>query len=231
MLDCHIIKKRSDYTVTVGFRMDRQRLAIFGPSGSGKSTVLSCLAGIEDPDFGHIHHRGEAWFPPSQAIHKRSIGYLRQKEPLFPHLRVAENVLFALTHAAREQQSAWIEEIRDRLDLKTLWRSRPGALSGGQARRVALARTLCRRPALVLLDEPFAGLDRPLARELGAVLKDWQERLQFTLLVVDHDPEGLERLCPHVIALEQGRVIQQGSWRELGDKPATPSLRALLDPL
>ncbi|MHB8253745.1 MAG: ATP-binding cassette domain-containing protein [Acidiferrobacter sp.] len=229
MLDCHIIKTRPGFTVTVQFTVGASRLALFGPSGSGKSTILSCLAGLETPDSGHIRCGGQTWFPPPSPLHRRSIGYLTQKERLFPHLSVAENILFALDRSARQQQLSWIHEIRTRLNLDGLWKARAGQLSGGQARRVALARTLCRKPALVLLDEPFAGLDRPLVRELASVLKDWQQQLGFTLLAVDHDPLVLETLCPDVIALEQGRMIQRGTWTELANRPATPILRALLD--
>jgi len=229
MLDCHIVKARLDFTVTVRFTVGSSRLALFGPSGSGKSTILSCLAGLETPDSGHIQCGGQTWFPPAMALHRRSIGYLTQKERLFPHLSVAENVLFALNSTARQEQQPWISEICDRLALGSLWGVRAGELSGGQIRRVALARTLCRKPALVLLDEPFAGLDRPLVRELAAVLKDWQVKLGFTLLAVDHDPLVLETLCPDVIALEQGQMVQRGSWAELTNRPASPVLRALLD--
>jgi len=229
MLDCHIVKARSGFTVTVQFSVGSSRLALFGPSGSGKSTILSCLAGIETPDDGYIKCGGQTWFPPAIALHRRSVGYLTQKERLFPHLSVGENVLFALNGVARQEQSAWIQEVCDRLALGSLWEARASELSGGQARRVALARTLCRKPALVLLDEPFAGLDRPLVRELAGVLKDWQRELGFTLLAVDHDPLVLETLCPDVIAVEQGQMIQRGSWDQLADRPASPVLRALLD--
>lgn len=229
MLDCRIHKARRAYDVNVEFIADAERVALFGPSGSGKSTVLSCLAGLETPDIGHIRYDGRTWFPPPLALHLRSVGYLNQREALFPHLSVADNVQFSLDAAGRVRERAWIDEIRARLNLATLWHARPHQLSGGQARRVALARTLCRRPRLVLLDEPFTGLDRPLMRELAAILQEWQERLHFTLLAVDHDPLILEALCPRVIALEEGRVVQRGDWSELARAPATPTLRALLD--
>lgn len=229
MLDCSLIKARRDFAISVEFSVGASRLGLFGPSGSGKSTLLSCLAGLETPDSGQIRWNGQPWFPPPLPLHQRSLGYLTQKERLFPHLSVAENVLFALDGAARRQEEAWIQEIRGRLGLEALWRRRPHELSGGQTRRVALARALCRKPELVLLDEPFAGLDRPLVRELTAVITLWQEELGFTLLAVDHDPLVLEALCPDVIAIERGQVIQRGRWEELARRPASPTLQALLD--
>lgn len=230
MLDLSIVKARGAFTVRVDLTLGPSRLGIFGPSASGKSTVLACLAGLETPDSGHIRWDGQSWFPPPLALHARSLGYLSQKERLFPHLSVSENILFALNNTARHKDRAWIGEIRERLDLSPLWKAYPEHLSGGQARRVALARALCRKPGIVLLDEPFTGLDRPLIRDLVAVLKDWQEQLGFTLLAVDHDPQILAALCPEVVALERGQIVQRGLWAELADHPATPTLRALLDP-
>lgn len=229
MLDCSIIKARRDFAISVEFSVGPSRLGLFGPSGSGKSTLLSCLAGLETPDSGQIHWNGQSWFPPPLPLHQRSLGYLTQKERLFPQLSVAENVLFALNATARRQEEAWVQEIRNRLGLEALWERRPHELSGGQTRRVALARALCRKPELVLLDEPFAGLDRPLVRELTAVITLWQKELGFTLLAVDHDPLVLEALCPDVIVIERGQVIQRGQWQELARQPASPTLQALLD--
>ena len=138
-------------------------------------------------------------------------------------------MLFALRDKRQGANGPWVSELRERLHLDPLWHSRPHQLSGGQARRVALARTLARQPGLVLLDEPFTGLDRPLVRELTNTLKTWQERLGFTLIAVDHDPLMLQDLCPTVIAMDEGRVIQQGSWTDLRHAPANDRLRALLD--
>lgn len=229
MLDLRLVKARPRYTVRVDFILGPSRLAIFGPSGSGKSTVLSCLAGLETPDAGHIRWNEQSWFPPPLALHARLVGYVSQQERLFPHLSVSENVLFALSHAARDKEHAWIREMRERLDLDPLWKEHPEHLSGGQARRVALARALCRKPGLVLLDEPFTGLDRPVTRDLVAVLKAWQQQLGFTLIAVDHDPQILAALCPEVIALEQGQIVQRGLWADLAERPATPAVRDLLD--
>lgn len=229
MLECSIVKARRDFTVDVEFSVGSTRLGLFGPSGSGKSTLLSCLAGLETPDSGHIRWRGQSWFPPPLPVHRRSLGYLTQKDRLFPHLSVAENILFALDAKARRSQDSWVQEIQGRLGLAGLWDRPPRELSGGQTRRVAVARALCRRPELVLLDEPFAGLDRPLARELTGVLTLWQKELGFTLLAVDHDPAVLKSLCPDVIVIEHGCVVRRGSWQDLAAEQAGPTGPALLD--
>jgi ABC-type sulfate/molybdate transport systems ATPase subunit len=150
---------------------------------------------------------------------------------LFPHLRVGENVRFGLTNDKREGSEEWIAELRDRLGLGPIWTAPAIAISGGQARRVALARMLARKPRLVLLDEPFAGLDRHLVRELLPAIVDWQQRLGFMMLVVDHRAEILERLCPRAIVIESGRAVQEATWAELKAHPATPILAQLIAPL
>jgi iron(III) transport system ATP-binding protein len=170
-------------------------------------------------------------YPPPRPLHERSVGYLTQDANIFPHLRVSENVRFGLTNGARSQTDAWITELRERLALEPIWNQAAHTISGGQARRVALARMLARKPALVLLDEPFTGLDRHLVRELLTTLAEWQRRLRFTMLVVDHEAEILERLCDRAIVLEEGLVVQDARWEELHARPATPLLAQLLAPL
>lgn len=229
MLSCDIHKTRAAFTVAVQFTANAERLALFGPSGCGKSTILSCIAGIEAPDAGYVRCGDQTWYPPSTPLHQRAVGYVTQKERLFPHLSVAENVLFALPLNDRQRHKKWVDEIKVRLSLSAFWDARAHELSGGQARRVAIGRALARRPPLVLLDEPFAGLDRPLVKELIQVLKEWQEEWQFILLAVDHDPLALEALCPHVIALEEGRIIQKSTWTLLAQHPPSPTFRGLLD--
>jgi molybdate transport system ATP-binding protein len=229
MLDAHIVKTRRAFTVDVRFRLrPGERLGLFGASGAGKSTVMSCLAGIETPDAGKISLGGLRLFPPNLTLHRRPIAYLTQSDWLFPHLSVAENVCFGLRDRECNGAKKWIDELAMRLDLARLWNERVSHISGGQARRVALARMLARRPPLILLDEPFAALDRATMNELIAALLEWHLALGFTLIAVDHRPEILDKFCPRAAVIEAGQIVQEGSWSSLAAAPATPLLARLL---
>jgi molybdate transport system ATP-binding protein len=229
MLEAHIVKVRRSFTVDVRLRLDRgERLALFGASGAGKSTVLSCLAGIESPDAGEIWFGNLLFFPPALPLHRRPLAYMTQSDLLFPHLTVAENVCFGLQNHERDRAKKWVEELKARFDLGPLWHESARRISGGQARRVALARMLARRPPLVLLDEPFTALERPVVNELTDALIEWQATIGFTLVAVDHRPEMLERLCGRVAVIESGRIVQEGSWATLKETPTTVLTARLL---
>ena len=229
MLDAHIVKARREFTVDVSLRLEPgAQLGIFGASGEGKSTILSCIAGLETPDAGLIRLDDRVLFPPSLPLHHRPIAYLTQRDRLFPQLTVGDNVCFGLGKQERIVQRAWLEELTATLGLGPLWNVAARHISGGQARRVALARMLARRPPLVLLDEPFAGLDRDVVRDLVQALLAWRAKLGFTLMVVDHQAEILERLGPRAVVIHRGRIIQQGTWDALRRAPATPLLERLL---
>jgi ABC-type sulfate/molybdate transport systems ATPase subunit len=229
VLDVRIVKARAQLTVDVAFTLrSGETCGLFGISGAGKSTILSCIAGVEEPDRGSVDLGGVRLFPPPLPLEQRRIGYLTQEAHLFPHLNVARNVCFGVRGAAAE---GWLAELRDRLELGPIWTQPVRAISGGQARRVALARMLARRPDVVLLDEPFAGLDRSLVRDLLAALAGWQQQLGFTLVVVDHDADILARATSRVLAIETGRIVQDTGWDALRAAPATPVLAALLAPL
>jgi ABC-type sulfate/molybdate transport systems ATPase subunit len=235
MLKAHIIKKRRELRVDVELELEAgSAVGLFGASGAGKSTVLACIAGIEEPDDGFVMLNGLQLFPPSLPLHRRPLGYLTQEPGLFPHLSVSENILFGITRAAAatDGHRQWIATLRNRLQLDALWHAPASLISGGQARRVALARMLARKPPLVLLDEPFAGLDRQLVRELIDDLIFWSRQIGFSMIAVDHQAEVLKRLCPErAVVLEQGRIVQRGSWNQLYGAPATPLLGSLLAPL
>ncbi len=235
MLKAHIVKKRRELSVDVQLNLDQGcSLGLFGASGAGKSTVLACIAGIEEPDEGYVEVKDLKFFPPSLPLYKRPIGYLTQEPGLFPHLSVSKNISFGIPNdpASEREQVEWITTLRDRLQLAPVWNAPASLISGGQARRVSLARMLARKPPLILLDEPFAGLDRQLVRELIDDLVLWSQMTGFSMIAVDHQAEVLRRLCPQqAVVLEQGRIVQQGSWEELCRAPATPLLHSLLAPL
>src|SRR6478609_1012599 len=235
MLKAHIIKKRRDLQVNVAIELQAgSALGLFGASGVGKSTVLACIAGIEEPDDGFVQLNGLQLFPPPLPLHRRPLGYMTQEPGLFPHLSVSENIHFGIPRilAATAEQQRWIATLRDRLQLAPLWHAPASLISGGQARRVALARMLARKPPLVLLDEPFAGLDRQLVRELIDDLIFWGRQIGFGMIAVDHQAEVLQRLCPQqAVVIEQGKIVQRGNWCELHNAPATPLLQSLLSPL
>lgn len=230
MLSAYIVKARRAFTINVRVQLRLgERLGLFGASGAGKSTVLSCVAGIETPDAGEITFGDLRFFPPSIPLYRRPLAYLTQSNWLFPHLTVEENVCFGLRNNDRAAAKKWIEELTERLDLGPLWNESAKQISGGQARRVALARMLARRPPLVLLDEPFTALDRPAMNDLVAAIGEWQTALGFAMIVVDHRSEILEKLCPCAAVIEAGRIVQQGSWTQLRAAPTTPLLAKLLD--
>jgi ABC-type sulfate/molybdate transport systems ATPase subunit len=229
MLDAHIVKARRTFTVDVRIQLQpAERLGLFGASGAGKSTILSCLAGIETPDAGEIVFGDHRLFPVGLPLYQRPLAYLTQSDWLFPHLSVADNVCFGIKNRKSDGTKEWVEELAKRLDLTSLWNESARQISGGQARRVALARMLARRPQLVLLDEPFTAIDRPTMNDLICALLEWQAALGFTLIAVDHRAEILEKLGTRVAAIESGRIVQEGSWSVLTAAPATPLLARLL---
>ncbi len=206
-------------------------LALFGASGSGKSTILSCIAGIEQPDGGFIRLDETPFFPPPLPLHLRRAGYLTQDPHLFPHLTVEQNIAFGLKGQLNHQEQSWLVRLRDSLGISDIWNAPAAQISGGQARRVAVARMLARRPPLVLLDEPFTGLDRQLVRELIDALAIWRSQIGFIMIVVDHESEILERLCSCVAVIRQGHIIQEGTWRDVRSAPVDSALENLLKPL
>jgi ABC-type sulfate/molybdate transport systems ATPase subunit/ABC-type sulfate transport system permease component len=197
-----------------------RRLALLGPSGAGKSLTLRLLAGTApgraDIRLGDLALGG-------LPAERRGVGYLPQASALMPRLTVREQVAFAVGADPR-LASQWLE----RLGLGGLEDRLPAQLSGGQQRRVALARALARRPALLLMDEPFGALDAPVRARLRRELRRLQRESDLTTVLVTHDPEEAALLADDVIVLDQGRALQQGPVAAVLAHPVSPRVAALV---
>lgn len=187
-----------------------QLVAILGASGSGKTTLLRLICGFDRPDAGTITLDGQLVAGPRVhvAAERRQIGYVAQEGALFPHLSVAENIVFGLPRAARRARTR-VGELLDLVGLPADFADRPPqALSGGEQQRVALARALALAPKLVLLDEPFSALDAALRAETRSSVTAALARAGATALLVTHDQAEALSVGDQVAVLRQGRLVQ-----------------------
>jgi iron(III) transport system ATP-binding protein len=197
-------------------------LCLLGPSGSGKTTLLRIAAGIETQTTGRVllNDREIAgpnvFLPPEQ----RSIGLVFQDFALFPHLTILENVRFGLTALSREEARREAMIALDRVGLKHYASAYPHVLSGGEQQRVALARALAPRPAVLLMDEPFSGLDSRLKDTVRAETLAILRQSRATAIVVTHDAEEAMRMGDRIALLRNGRLVQAGTAEELYLEPA-----------
>jgi putrescine transport system ATP-binding protein len=193
--------------------------ALLGPSGCGKTTLLRMLAGFETPDQGQIFLDGSdiaAVLP-----HRRPVNMMFQNYALFPHLTVQDNIAFGLKRAGlpRDEIDARVKEMLALARLEGLEARKPDQLSGGQRQRVALARSLARRPRILLLDEPLAALDKKLREGTQAELMELQRRLGTTFVIVTHDQEEAMTVADRIGVMDKGRLVQVATPRELYEAP------------
>jgi iron(III) transport system ATP-binding protein len=188
--------------------------ALLGPSGCGKTTLLRTIAGLVRPSSGAIRFGKQLVSVSSLVLppHKRNIGYLPQEGGLFPHLDVAQNVGFALSKDLKsEQRDSTIDEMLELVGLSGFNYRKPHQLSGGQQTRVALARALATRPAIVLLDEPFSNLDYALRAEVSGEVVSLLKKTKTTSLMVTHDREDALVSADLIALMREGQVMQSGS--------------------
>jgi molybdate transport system ATP-binding protein len=185
-----------EITLDVTLELDARTTALFGPSGAGKTTLLECIAGLRTPERGRIelHGRDVTGLPPRL----RGIGYVPQDDALFPHLSVRQNVFYG----AREAGSEAIEV----LEIAPLLERSVKRLSGGERKRVALARALLTKPTLLLLDEPLAGVDLALRGRVLEYLVRVRDELAVPTVYVTHHMDEAEAICEEVVLLDRGRV-------------------------
>jgi len=194
---------------------------LLGPSGCGKSTTLRIIAGLETATAGQvlIDGRDVSALPPSQ----RGIAMVFQNYALFPHLTVADNIAFGLAvrKVPKAERAQRVDRAAEVLGLKGLLARRPSQLSGGQQQRVALGRALVAQAQVCLMDEPLSNLDAQLRQEMRRELRELQQKLGLTVVYVTHDQAEAMSMADQVVLLNQGRVEQNGSPRDMYAQPAT----------
>src|ERR1700722_10721475 len=195
--------------------------ALLGPSGCGKTTLLRMLAGFETPDEGGVVLDGRdiVAMPP----HRRPVNMMFQSYALFPHLSVAGNIAFGLRQdgLARPAIAARVDEMLALVKLEGLGGRRPDQLSGGQRQRVALARSLAKRPQVLLLDEPLAALDKKLREETQFELMDLQARPGPPFVIVTHDQEEAMTVAHRIAVMDRGALVQVATPQQLYEEPRT----------
>jgi putrescine transport system ATP-binding protein len=219
-----ITKRFGDFTAVDGLSLDiheREFFALLGPSGCGKTTLLRLLAGFETPDDGHVLLAGQdlAGIPP----YRRPVNMMFQSYALFPHMTVFGNVAFGLRQdkLPKDEIAARVDEMLALVQMRSLAARKPDQLSGGQRQRVALARSLAKRPKVLLLDEPLAALDRKLREETRFELKELQRRLGTTFVIVTHDQDEAMTVADRIAVMSNGKLAQVGAPVDVYERPAS----------
>jgi molybdate transport system ATP-binding protein len=204
-------------------------VAVIGPNGAGKSTLLSALAGLVPADCD-VSVGGESWTDPPRTVQDRRVGLVFQSGLLFPHMSALDNVAFGPRSRGvdRRRAEALARDWLDRFGIADLAARRPGELSGGQAQRVAIARALAVEPVLLLMDEPFAGLDTGVATSLRVELARHLAAYDGVCLLVTHDAIDALTLADRVLVLDEGRIVQDGTPRDVAARPRTEHVARLV---
>ncbi|MCQ2005292.1 ABC transporter ATP-binding protein [Rhizobium sp. NRK18] len=218
----NITKKFGDFVAVDNLSLDiyhREFFALLGASGCGKSTLLRMLAGFEQPTSGEIILDGQslAGTPP----YRRPVNMMFQSYALFPHMSVEKNIAFGLKQDGMPAAdiAARVSQMLKLVKLDEFAKRKPHQLSGGQRQRVALARSLAKRPKVLLLDEPLGALDKKLREETQFELMDLQQELGLTFIVVTHDQEEAMTMADRIAVMSRGNVIQVATPAEIYEAP------------
>jgi sulfate transport system ATP-binding protein len=205
--------------------------ALLGPSGGGKSTLLRVIAGLEEPDSGTVILDGQDL--TASPARERGVGFVFQHYAAFKHMTVRDNVAYGLKIRKRpkDETEARVKELLDLVHLGGFADRYPAQLSGGQRQRMALARALAVEPKVMLLDEPFGALDATVRKELRAWLRRLHEDVHVTTIFVTHDQEEAMEVAEQIVVLNNGHVEQEGTPRELYEKPANEFVMSFVGPV
>ena len=207
-----------------GFSLDidpGEVVCLLGPSGCGKTTLLRIAAGIEKTSAGAVFINDLEVSGPNRFVppEQRSVGLMFQDFALFPHLSIRDNVAFGLKALPREQAQRQANSILSRVGLRSYADQFPHVLSGGQQQRVALARAIVPRPSVMLMDEPFSGLDVQLRHSIQEETLALLRETRATSMIVTHHPEEAMRLGDRIAVMDKGKIVQVGEAKELYEEP------------
>ena len=218
----NVVKRFGDFTAVDDVSLDiheREFFALLGPSGCGKTTLMRMLAGFEAPTSGRITLAGKdlAGVPP----YRRPVNMMFQSYALFPHMTVAQNIAFGLKQDGmpKPEMEARVTEMLRLVKLEPFASRKPHQLSGGQRQRVALARSLAKKPKVLLLDEPLGALDKKLREETQFELMDLQQDLGLTFLIVTHDQEEAMTVADRIAVMNHGKLVQVATPGEIYEQP------------
>ena len=223
----NVVKRYGTTTAVSGisFKVNSGTLVtLLGPSGCGKTTTLRMIAGLELPSEGRVEIAGRDVTHLSAT--QRDVSMVFQSYALFPHMSVLENVAYGLRRSAiaRDDATKRAREGLATVGLTDYDERQPSELSGGQQQRVAVARALVLKPSVLLFDEPLSNLDARLRRQMREEIRDLQRRLSLTVVYVTHDQQEAMAVSDRIIVMNAGRIEQEGTPRDLYERPATPFL-------
>ncbi len=221
------ILKNITFTLNQG-----DRLALIGSSGCGKSTLLHLVAGLEIPDGGKIYLNAQVASSTDKIIlepHERKLSMVFQDLGLWPNFTVQQNIELGISKQEglnEKQRNEVALSVMEKLGISHLSRRKPGQLSGGEQQRVALARATVCKPKVLLLDEPFTGLDWLTKKTVVTEIKNLISELKMSLILVTHNPEEAEELCSRVLSIENGSIVEDGLWPDVMKNPQSKILQA-----
>ena len=212
-------KEYKDFTLSLSMAIEEgEFISLIGPSGSGKSTLLSVIAGILPPDRGEILLSGDDI--TGRRIQDREIGMVFQDMALFPSMNVKKNIQAGMKEKDRKKRNELAEKLLELVGLPGYGKRSISSLSGGEAQRVALARSIAAEPRILLLDEPLSSLDAPLRKHLRAAIRMIHDSLGITMLYVTHDREEAFAVSDRIAIMHDGRIEAFGTAEELYRKPS-----------
>lgn len=220
MLSFELDIRKGDFHLNAGAELPAQGvIGLIGGSGAGKTTLLRALAGLEPSASGHVCFNRQTWFDSRKRIdmplHRRSIGFVFQQPSLLPHLTVQGNLDYAWRRVPGDRRQLSQSEAVAYLDIARLLNRHPDQLSGGESQRVAIARSLCANPGLLLMDEPLASVDVSGRKEILQLLEELRDKLTLPIIYVSHALDEVARLSDIALFMQKGRLLAQGSTHEM----------------